>query len=270
MKKTVLITGASSGIGKATAKRFQKNGWNVIATMRSPEKETELTSLENTICPELDVTKTETITQAIAQGIERFGKIDVLVNNAGYAVVGAFELAKKEQIKNQFDTNVMGLMAATQAILPHFRKNNAGVIINVSSMGGRFAIPLYSLYHATKWAVEGFTESLQFELEPFNINVKLIEPGAIKTDFYERSANEIAAEDTDYETFVKRTMPQMKQAGENGSEPEKVADVIYRAATDRGGKLRYIVGKDAKFLLFLRSILPYKLFRAIEKSVLIK
>ncbi len=181
--KTVLITGSSSGIGKATVLRFQQAGWNVAATMRSPEKEAELGKLEGIALVRLDVTSEDSIAAAIGETIQRFGAIDVVVNNAGYGLVGPFEASTPEQVRRQFETNVFGLMNVVRAVLPHIRERRAGVIVNVASMGGRITFPLYSPYHGTKWAVEGFSEGLQFELEQFGIRVKIIEPGAIKTDF---------------------------------------------------------------------------------------
>ncbi len=271
MSKTVLITGASTGIGKATAELFHQQGWNVAATMRSPEQATELASLPNMLCLPLDVTKVETIHAALDTAIARFGSIDVVVNNAGYALVGAFEACEMADVRGQFDTNVFGLMEVIRAILPHFRLRKQGIIVNVASIGGRVAFPLYSPYHATKWAVDGFSESLQYELRPFNIKVKIIEPGPIKTDFYSRSMT-VAKQAglTVYDDYVQRTIPQMDRSGDAGSPPEVTAQVIYRSATDNSWKLRYPAGGNAGFLLFLRKLLPDALFteiirRAIEK-----
>ncbi|MEO0836542.1 MAG: SDR family oxidoreductase, partial [Cyanobacteria bacterium J06642_3] len=187
MSKTILITGASSGIGKATAQLFQAKGWHVVATMRNPEKETELTTLENVLVTKLDVLDAESINKSVQLGIEKFGKIDVLLNNAGYGAFGVLEATPTENIQRQFGVNVLGLLDVTKAILPHFRKNKAGILINVSSVGGKMTFPLGSLYHGTKFAVEGISEALSFELEAIGCKVKIIEPGAIKTDFASRS-----------------------------------------------------------------------------------
>ena len=183
MPKTILITGCSSGIGHSTATFFASNGWNVIATMRTLEKETQLNLIPNILVVKLDVTNIDSIKKAITDGVARFGRIDAIVNNAGFAVAGPFEPATTEQIKKQFETNVFGLMNCIREILPAFRSQKNGVIINIASMGGRISFPYFSLYHSTKWAVDGFCESLQYELASFGIKVKIIEPGAIKQIF---------------------------------------------------------------------------------------
>lgn len=271
MTKTILITGASTGIGYATALLFQQRGWNVVATMRSPEKATALAALENVFCLQLDVTNTDSIQQAIAQALQQFGSIDVLLNNAGYGLIGPFEACSLEQIERQFATNVFGLMAVTRALLPHFREQKAGIIMNVASIGGHMGFPLYSLYHSTKWAVEGFSESLQYELEPFNIQVKIIEPGPIKTDFYERSAD-LATKPglTAYDAFVAKVTAATKNASDTGSPPEATAQVIYRAATDDSRQLRYPAGGNAGALIFIRKLLPDAWFSSLIRSVMVR
>ena len=257
MAKTVLITGASTGIGKAAALAFHQAGWNVIATMRSPEREQELPKLANVICPALDVNDAASIEAAIAAGLARFGQIDALVNNAGYSLTGAFETFSDEQVRRQFDTNVFGLMAVTRAILPHFRASKGGNVVNVASVGGRTTFPLYSVYHATKWAVDGFSESLSFELAQYGIRVKIIEPGAIKTDFYGRSTDRsVGSGVTAYDDYSKRLLGAMDDAGAKGAPPELVARAIVAAAGDTSSRLRYTVGIDAKSVLFLRRFIP--------------
>ncbi|MBC8045095.1 MAG: SDR family oxidoreductase [Rhizobacter sp.] len=267
MAKTVLITGASSGIGKAAAKYFQAKSWNVAAAMRSPEKETELTSLSGVKCFKLDVLDDASISTAIREAVSHFGGLDIVVNNAGYGAVGAFEAATKAQVERQFGTNVFGVMNVVREVLPFFREKKSGIIINITSMGGRLTFPLYSLYHATKWAVEGFTESLRYELTPLGIKVKLIEPGAIKTDFYERSQDLFKKDGlTAYDDYQTLTMPNMQAAGANAPGPEIVAEMIYTAATDGSDRLRYAVGSNAPALIFLRRILPESWFTGIVKS----
>ena len=271
MTKTVLITGASTGIGRETALYFQKQGWNVAATMRSPDQEisktNSLANLDRVVCLKLDVTDPQTIIDAVATTISKFGAIDVLVNNAGYGLLGVFETSTSEQIQRQFNTNVFGLMETTRAVLPHFRDRKSGVIVNVASIGGRVAFPLYSLYHSTKWAVEGFSESLQHELRAFNIRVKIIEPGPIKTDFYDRSSDRTKNSDlTDYDAFSDRVLTVLNKVGTTGALPEVVAKTIYGASTDNSWKLRYPADPIAKQLLFLRKLLPDFLFTKIVRK----
>jgi NAD(P)-dependent dehydrogenase (short-subunit alcohol dehydrogenase family) len=267
-KKTVLITGASSGIGKATAQYFAQQGWNVAATMRSPEKEKELNQLPNVALFALDVTDTSSISNAIQSVIQHFGGIDVIVNNAGYGAVGAFEAASEAQVQRQFDTNVFGLMRVVREILPYFREQKKGTIINIASMGGRITFPLYSLYHGTKWAVEGFSEALQFELAQFGIRVKIVEPGAIKTDFYDRSQDLFRKDGLHaYDAYEQLTMPNMQKAGANAPGPIVVAKKIFRAASDGKKRMRYPVGSGAPFLLFLRRILSTRMFMGMVKMV---
>ncbi|MFM9278303.1 SDR family oxidoreductase [Paenibacillus jiagnxiensis] len=254
--KTIMITGSSSGIGKAAARYFADQGWNVIATMRSPERETELSRLENVLVTRLDVEQLETIQEALRAGLERFGTIDVLLNNAGYGVLGIFEAASYEQIRKQFEVNVLGLMKVTKSILPHFRANNSGIIINLSSMSGRVGLPSFSLYHSTKFAIEGFTETLSFELASQNIRLKLIEPGVVKTDFFGRSIDLLSIESLpDYQEYSQSVQPLVEAIinTDSACTPEMVAETIYQAATDGTKQLRYVVGEDAKALLELRK-----------------
>ena len=271
MKKTILITGTSSGIGRAAVKTFSQNGWNVAATMRNPEKETEMTSWQGVKIYKLDVTNEDSIQLAIQTIITDFGNIDVICNNAGYGAVGIFEKATDAQIRKQYDTNVFGCMNIIRAILPHFRNKKAGIIINVTSMGGLITFPLYSLYHGTKWAMEGFSESLAFELKPLGITVKCIEPGAIKTDFYNRSQDLFKNNSiTDYDKYEQITFKNTQDAEANAPGPDVVAKTIYKAATDNSKKLRYPVGAQSATLLLLRRILPNSIYFAIVKSVVEK
>lgn len=269
MEKVILITGASSGIGNHTAKLFQSKGWKVAATMRTPEKAEDLQRIADIECIRLDVTDLDSIKSAIQTTLEKFGRIDAVVNNAGYGLVGAFEASSREQIVQQYMTNVFGLMDVTREILPYFREQKRGTIVNVASVGGRITFPLYSLYHGTKWAVEGFSESLQYELKPFNIKIKIIEPGPIKTDFYDRSQDLTRKEGlTAYDPFIEKVMPNMQKSGENAPGGEIVAQTIYRAVNDGTWKLRYPV--NTKGLLLLRRFLPDSLFQAVMRMALVK
>ena len=254
MKRTILITGASTGLGKETAKLFQSEGWNVIATMRSPEKETELTTLDNVLVTRLDVLDLISIDNAIKEGIHTFGKIDVLLNNAGYGAYGPLESFSRDKIIRQFNTNVIGLLDVTRALLPHFRQNQGGTIINISSIGGRMTFPLGALYHGPKFAVEGISESLSYEVEQFNGKVKIIEPGAIATDFAGRSLDFSNDESLkEYQSLVGQVAAGLPLLYQNASDASTIAKVIYRAATDGSNQLRYSAGEDAKTMIALRQ-----------------
>lgn len=267
MSQTVLITGASSGIGRAAARYFAERGWNVAATMRRPERESELQQLPGLRLFALDVTDEASIRTAVAGALAAFGAIDAVVNNAGYGAVGIFEKASDEQVRRQFDTNVFGVMNVIRALLPHFRERRAGTIINVTSMGGLITFPLYSVYHGTKWAVEGFSESLAFELRPLGIRVKCVEPGAIKTDFYERSMDLFQKEGIhDYDHYEQVTYANTQKAGADAPGPEVVAKAIYKAATDRSNRLRYAVGSQSPVLLALRRVLPNRWFFGLVRG----
>jgi NAD(P)-dependent dehydrogenase (short-subunit alcohol dehydrogenase family) len=265
--KTVLITGASSGIGKATALRFAKRGWKVAATMRSPGKETDLTKAPNIMLFPLDVTDNTSVLKAFADVKARLGRIDAVVNNAGYGADGVFEAMDDEMIRKQFDTNVFGVMRVTRAAIPILREQGGGTIVQVSSMGGRLAFPLYQIYHGTKWAVEGFTESLQFELKPFNIKLRLIEPGAIKTEFYGRGRVVSPGHDLpSYTDVVKKCDAVSQGSGAKGEKPEVVADAIVNAAESTGWKLRWPVGSPAPLLTRLRKLLPDSWWFAVVRG----
>lgn len=273
IKKTVLITGASRGIGLETALYFYKRGWNVIATMRQPEKRKTL--LHEKGLPDLvhlDVTNEKSIQTALSYTLDKYGQLDVLVNNAGYALHGPFESLPVEKITRQFQTNLFGLMAVTRAVLPVFRSQGRGTFVNLASMGGRTAFPLYSVYNSTKFAVEGFTESLQYELRPLNIFVKLIEPGVIKTDFYGSSLDQDEEQNLTevYGDLIQRANKnEAKRVKTQGIEPLEVAKTIYRAAASGNRKLRYVVGSDARLVAFIRWLLPHSLFsRLIEANTL--
>jgi NADP-dependent 3-hydroxy acid dehydrogenase YdfG len=266
MKQTIFITGASSGIGKETAKYFQAKGWNVVATMRNPEKETELTNLKNLVVTKLDVLDLNSIQEAINYGIETFGGIDVLLNNAGYGAYGPLESFPRENILRQFNTNVIGLLDVTRSILPHFRENRKGIIMNVSSMGGKMTFPLGSLYHGTKFAVEGISESLRYEVEQFGGRVKIIEPGAITTDFAGRSFDFNNDEKlTAYQNIVTKILSAFPQMIKNASSTDVVTKVIYEAATDGKSKLRYMAGKDAKMFDLMKNVFGYNFIFKMNK-----
>ena len=253
MSNTILITGSSSGIGKATAQYFQEKGWNVVATMRTPEKETELSRLDNVLVTRLDVQDSDSIARAVQLGIETFGKIDVLLNNAGYGAGGVLEATPMEKVRRQFDVNVIGLLETTKAVIPHFRANRGGIIINVSSVGGKVTFPLLSLYHGAKFAVEGFSEALSFEMGPIGVKVKLVEPGVIETKFGQSIdfSNDETLEE--YQGLVGHLYAAIGSSAESASDARVVSEVIYRAATDGTSQLRYTAGEDAKRMIASRE-----------------
>jgi NAD(P)-dependent dehydrogenase (short-subunit alcohol dehydrogenase family) len=252
MKKTVLITGASSGFGKATVKLFHQKGWNVIATMRSLEKEASFPAVSDVLVTRLDVTDKHSIVEAVEAGIRQFGQIDALVNNAGFGSLGALEAAPGEVIRQQFEVNFFGLIEVVRAVLPGMRAHKDGTIINISSIGGKLTFPFSTLYNATKFAVEGLTESLQYELNPLGIRLKLVEPGGYKTDFATRSMSFYGVGGIDdYQLPFDRFMGKLEQwpMSENIGE---VAEAIYEAATDGTEQLRYPVGDNAAPLMEAR------------------
>lgn len=268
MKQTVLVTGASSGFGRETVKLFHRKGWNVVATMRLPDG--SFADLDGVLVTRLDVTDKASIASAVAAAVERFGGIDVLVNNAGYGTLGALEAASDTVIREQFEVNVFGLIEVTRAVLPGMRARKTGVIVNVSSIGGRVTFPYCTLYHATKFAVEGLTESLQYELNPFGIRLKIVEPGGYKTNFAGRSmgyygVGEIAGYKAPYDKFLAALehWPMSENIGE-------VADVIFAAATDGSEQLRYPAGEGAGPLLETRGQMddvPFKQMIAAQTGI---
>ncbi|TAF65424.1 MAG: SDR family oxidoreductase [Cytophagales bacterium] len=266
-RKTILITGTSSGIGADAVRYFSEKGWNVAATMRTPEKDNTLRHLPNVKLYALDVHDENSIQQALQAAINDFGAIDAIVNNAGYGAIGIFEKATPEQIKKQFETNVFGAMNVIRGILPYFRQRRDGTIINITSMGGLVAFPIYSVYHGTKWALEGFSESLHYELRPFNIRVKCVEPGAIKTDFYTRSQDFFTNPSlTDYDEYEKITHENTQKAGETAPNPDVVSKAIFKAANDKNFRLRYPAGNQAVWILPLRKLIPTGWFVRIVRA----
>ena len=267
MTKTVLVTGASSGLGRATAMLFQQNGWNVVATMRNPSDGDSLAALDRTLVTHLDVEDEGSIASAIDAAVTRFGQIDVLVNNAGFGAFGPLEAASSDTVQRQFGVNVFGVLRTMQAILPHFRERRSGTIINVSSASGRITLPFGSLYHASKYAIEGATEALQYEVAPLGITVKLIEPGAMRTNFSGRSmafSNDPGL--TEYQPLIEAAMGTYGELMNEGSEPEQVAEVILTAATDGSNRMRYVAGDDAAQMFKERAAADDDAFFASVRS----
>lgn len=254
--KVVLITGVSSGIGKAAAELFALNGWQVIGTARNITDTASLPQNKQIALKALDVTNEQSIHELFAWIEQTYGHLEVLVNNAGFGLFGAFETCSEEDIQQQYEVNVFGLMRMTREAVRVMRKQGRGTVVQISSMGGRFSLPLYSIYNSTKFAVEGFTEGLFYEVEPFGIRLKLVEPGPIKTDFYSRSkkVGTHAAFTSIYDQLSNRIWENYQKAGATGRPPEDVAKVIWKAATSNNKKLRYPVGWEIKL-----SILGAKL-----------
>lgn len=263
MAKTIFITGTSTGLGKLTAMHFAKKGWNVAATMRNPEKETQFTAFPNVKVFKLDVTQIATISTAVQQAIAAFGTIDVIVNNAGIGMYGALELTSDDDITKQFEVNVKGVINVIRAFLPHLRANRAGKIINISSvMGISTALPLGSLYNMSKFALEGLTEGLTFELKPLNISLHLIEPGGFGSAFGENVTFSKSTEIKDYDLITDSVLKVMIAAAnaEPPVNPQPIVDEIYALSTGKNTAFRTVVGKDAKLVIFLRKVLPIKIF----------
>lgn len=239
MAKTVLITGASSGIGHAAAELMAQRGWQVAATSRDSTALGSWAGQPNVAVYPLDVTDEASIASAVSAVVDRFGGIDVLVNNAGFGLFGPLEGATAEQVELQFRTNVFGTVAVIRHVMPVMRSRRSGTIINVSSVGGRMAAPFASLYHASKFAIEGLSESLRYEASLHGIRVKVVEPGHFKTGFISRSLR--MAEHSAYDAQFRNYMEWVHAEDRNAPGPEPVAKAILQAAEDPSPRLRYPV-----------------------------
>ena len=250
MQKTIFITGASSGLGKATAKLFQSRGWKVIATMRSPASETELNQLENVTLLPLDVTNLLQIKETAAKALDS-GEIDVVFNNAGYGLMGPLEALSDEQILKEINTNLLGVIRVTQAFIPAFRAQGSGTFITTTSIGGSVAFPISSIYHATKFALEGWSESMWYELKTMNIAIKTVAPGGIHTDFAGRSLEYNTL--PHYKGLADSMFGSFEQSMQLASNAEFIAETVFEAATDGKDQVKYVAGNDAKALYARRQ-----------------
>jgi NAD(P)-dependent dehydrogenase (short-subunit alcohol dehydrogenase family) len=250
-QKVAVVTGTSSGIGLETSLALARSGFRTYATMRNLNKSENIKSVatkENLPIHinQLDVTDDISIKNAVQAIFSEVGRIDVLVNNAGYALNGAFEDLTIDEIKAQFETNLFGVIRTTQAILPIMRKQQFGIIVNMSSGAGRLGYPGGSAYISTKFAVEGLSESMAYELEPFGIKVVLVEPGVIRTNF--ANAMVVAKKSQDpnspYSQLMQKIASSFERMMENGSSPDLVAKVVLKAVTSENPSLRYLAGKD--------------------------
>jgi NAD(P)-dependent dehydrogenase (short-subunit alcohol dehydrogenase family) len=250
-QKVAVVTGTSSGVGHETSLALARSGFRTYATMRNLNKSENIKSVatkENLPIHinQLDVTDDISIKNAVQAILSEVGRIDVLVNNAGYALNGAFEDLTTDEIKAQFETNLFGVIRTTQAILPIMRKQEFGIIVNMSSGAGRLGYPGGSAYVSTKFAVEGLSESMAYELEPFGIKVVLVEPGVIRTNF--ANAMVVAKKSQDpnspYSQIMQKMATSFEHMMENGSSPDLVAKVVLKAVTSENPSLRYLAGKD--------------------------
>jgi NAD(P)-dependent dehydrogenase (short-subunit alcohol dehydrogenase family) len=272
-KKVAIITGSSSGIGFETSLILARNGFHTYAAVRNLDKSQPLIDMAkkdglSIQAIELDVNNDKSVKDAINKVLSENKRIDVVVNNAGYALVGSFEDLSMDEIKSQFETNFFGAIRVIQAILPSMRNQRNGRIVNVSSMGGRMAIPLDSAYHGTKFALEGLSESLQYEVEQFGIKIIIIEPGAIKSNFFNnlKMASKAQRPDSPYTQMMQKLNAGFSFILENAAHPVEVAKVILAAVTSEDPQLRYTVGDDAAMILQAKRTMSDTEFRNLMKK----
>jgi len=263
MSEVVLITGASSGIGKVTGTLLHQNGYRVYGVSRRIESKELLFESIN-----MDVTDEANVKLGIHQILEKEGKIDVLINSAGYSLTGALEDVSNEEIKQQFDTNVFGLLNMTRNVIPTMRSLNKGLIINISSIGGLMGLPFQGAYSATKFALEGISESMNMELRQFNIQVKIVAPGDISTAFTEnRKLAEAANEKSSYAEQFNSSLAQIVKDENVGEDPIKVANKILRLVEGKTKKFRSIVAiLEQKLAVVIKRTLPHPWFETILKK----
>jgi len=273
-KRVAIVTGSSSGIGFEISLMLARNGFTTYATMRDLHKSSTLKSIADKEkiplrCVQLDVTDDMSVKQAIETIVNESHNIDILVNNAGYGLSGALEDLLINEIKLQFDTNFFGLIRATQVVLPIMRSQRSGIIVNISSGLGRFGIATSSAYASSKFAVEGLTESMSYELEPFGIKTILIEPGIIKTNFIKAAVLAQKSKDPNspYFQFMNNMDEGMKKLIENSESPEYVARVVLEAINDSNPKLRYLAGKDVEHIMEIKNKMSDEDFHNMIKNM---
>jgi len=267
-QKVAIVTGSSSGIGYATSLMLARKGFYTYASVRNISRSARLEYEANAEklplkLIQLDITDVDSVKDALEKIVSEKGRIDVLVNNAGYGLFGAFEDISLDEIKAQYDTNVFGLIRTTQAVLPTMRKQKSGIIVNVSSINGQVAFPVISAYASTKFATEGLSESIAYELEPFGIKVVLIEPGPVGSNFMKGSILPKRALDpqSPYSELVQNVNAKITSQHENATSPEEVAKIIVQAILTEKPEFRYLVGDDAVSLLEARKKMPYPEFQ---------
>lgn len=267
-EKVVLITGASSGIGYQTAEKLAKQGYRVFGAARRVDRMAGLTQLGVTPV-HLDITDEDSIAEMVQSVIDQAGRIDVLVNNAGYGSYGVIENVKISEAKNQFEVNIFGLARLVQLVLPHMRAQHAGKIINISSMAGRITTYMGAWYHATKYALEAFSDALRMEVAPFGIDVVIIEPGGIKTNWGLIAADHLrdSSKVTVYEQMADQAADKMQKTYTSNrlSDPMVIANAIARATNSPHPHPRYLVGYGAKVSVFMHTVLPTRVFDKLIK-----
>ncbi|MGF7046639.1 NAD(P)-dependent dehydrogenase (short-subunit alcohol dehydrogenase family) [Paenibacillus sp. DS2015] len=277
-RKVVLLTGASGGIGQQTALMLAAQGYLVAACMRELAKAESLIEAATSLgidlslihCIQLDVTNSDERTQVLDMLIHTYGRIDVLINNAGLAIAGAIEDIPLSEWHRQMETNFFGVVALTQLVLPVMRTQGKGLILNMSSVAGVIGIPIYAPYSASKFALEGFSESLRLEVHPYGIQVVILEPGVFRTPIWKKGITEayVPSQDGPYHHQVSSILRYASQLSQSAPEPHQVARKITTILNRRSPKLRYAVGRDAQFMLWMKSILPWRWLEWIVQSVL--
>ena len=272
MKKVVIITGASRGFGELIAKKFQKENFQVIATMRNIDSSPSLKKLENLDIKKLDVTVKSDIKNVVDYTVEKYGRIDILINNAGYGAFGFLEEASDEEIRNQFNVNYFGLIDCIKGVLPQMRKQKDGVIVNISSIAGRFGLPFTSLYNSSKFAVEGLTECLHYELSLFGIDIKTVAPGSFRTGFHD-SINFTEDEKKEDLDVVRENLKKALEDGIKNEPPfpfgfgnnDDVANFVFKKSITKS-KVSNFIGRDTKIINFFIKIFGRELlFKIIKK-----
>ena len=272
MKKVVIITGASRGFGELIAKKFQKQKFQVIATMRNVDSSPSLMELDNVDIKKLDVTNKSDIKNVVDFTIKKYGRIDILINNAGYGAFGLLEEASEQEIRNQFDVNYFGLIDCIRGVLPQMRKQKDGVIINISSIAGRFGLPFTSLYNSSKFAVEGLTECLHYELSLFGIDIKTVAPGSFRTGFHD-SVNFTENEKKEELDDIRENLKKALEEGIKNEPPfpfgfgnsDDVANFVFKQSITKS-KVSNFIGRDTKIKNFFIKIFGRELlFKIIKK-----
>jgi NAD(P)-dependent dehydrogenase (short-subunit alcohol dehydrogenase family) len=266
-----VVTGSSTGIGLATSLALAKEGFHTYATMRNLDKSVDITSkADNDNLPltvlQMNVDDDNSVNDTIQKIMNDKGRIDVVVNNAGYALLGAFEESSMREGRAQLETNFFGTVRVIKAVLPIMRKQHGGTIVNLSSMAGRIAFPFDSFYHASKFAVEGLSESLKYEVEPFGVKVILIEPGAVKSDFMKNLKSTGNIEDSPYRPVIQKVTESFEKMTQNSISPEQVAEVILKAVISDNPDFRNVVGEDVKSILQVKGNNSDKEFQTFMKK----